>query len=614
MAQRASKQSPRLLCLAAVLSACSGDLSSPLGPAGAGGPGLGTSENGATGGGGTDPGNLSPEERVQHLEFQCKPDARGSQPLRRLSRTEYTNSLRDVVSAQTSAATAQSVMSGAAQQLSSIPADSVTKHAAFARMDQAMSQAHVEAFFNVGEAVGAALTSSDARVKELLGSCSTSTGAAANTCVDNFIANFGKRVLRHPLTSAEKTFYRGVYAVSNSVDKAGMADLVAVFLSSPGFLYQVEFGAAGVAGQNGLYELTDHEIAARMSYYFWQSTPDDVLLAAADKGDLDSDDGFEAALDHVLESPRAASALEQFAREWFGLDGMRPLDQLNGDKVFDAFVGNDTPSPDLKEDMIKDFTESLSYHAFTKDDTLRDWVESPYSFARSAELANLYGVEAWNGQGEPPLFPDGERAGVITRAALLATGSPNTRPIMKGVTIRERMLCDELPPPPANAGKNPPDLSPTLTTREVVTALTEQPGSSCAGCHLSNINPLGFATENFDSLGRVREEQRLFSTNGQLLTSRPVDTATTPEVWLGDKASSKGAQDVTKLLVDSGKVEACFARQIVRFAQGRHEDEAVDGCALETVRSSLASGESVRSALRKFALMPAFRQRLVAGG
>lgn len=604
MAQRAKTQNFSLLCLTALVSACSGEVSSPLGPSGTGGPGLGGSGNGGTGGG--IGGNAA------QLVFECRPDARSSEPMRRLSRREYANSLRDVLRAQTNDATAATVMASAAQALDSIPSDSISKQAPFTRMDQAVSQAHVEAYFKIAEQVASALTSSDARLREILGSCSTASGEAATQCIDSFIETFGKRVLRHPLSATEKAFYRDVYATTNRVDKAGVADVIAVLLTSPSFVYQIEFGDRSVEGKDGLYQLTNHEIAARLSYQFWQSAPDDALLRAADRGELVTDEGFENALDHVLQSERAADALELFAREWFGLDAMRPLDSLVGDPVFEAFAGDDLPGPDLKEDAIKEFTESLRYHAFVKDEPLREWVESPYSFARTEELARIYGTHVWDGQNEPPLFPDGERAGALTRVALLATGSANTRPIMKGVTIRERMLCDHLASPPANAGKNPPDLSDSFTTREVVTALTEEPGGSCAGCHVSQINPLGFATENYDSLGRLRDKQKLFSETGELLSERPVDTASVPEVWLGDKTPSEGPQDLLQMVTDSGKVEACFARQFVRFSQARAEDEAVDGCALEAVRSSLANGESVVVALRKVALLPSFRQRLIA--
>lgn len=532
--------------------------------------------------------------------------------MRRLSRHEYENSLRDVVAASTTESTAAAVMDSVSSSLSAIPSDAVSKHAAFGRMDQTLSQQHVEAYLNVGKGVAAALTSTPARLRELLGDCASASGAAAVSCLDQFVERFGKRVLRHPLSDGEKEFYREIYKASSGVDAADVADLITVFLTAPGFVYQVEMGSGPVPNVSGLYKLTDYEIAARLSYQFWQSTPDDTLLAAAERGELSDDAGFEEALDYVLNSPRASQAMERFAREWFALDTLRALDSAVGDPVFDAFAGDDVPSPDLRDDMIREFTDSLAYHVFVRDDSLRAWVESPYSFARSEELANIYHTSVWDGVSEPPRFPEGERAGVITRAALLATGSANTRPIMKGVTIRERLLCDRLPPPPPNAGANAPELSPTLTTREVVETLTQQPGSSCAGCHTTQINPLGFATENYDALGRVRETQRLFSAQGELLTERPVNTVTIPAVWSGDQTESQGAHDLTELLVESGKVEACFARQFVRFAQAREEDEAVDGCALETVRSALARGESVRAALRSYALLPAFRQRLVA--
>jgi hypothetical protein len=200
---------------------------------------------------------------------------------------------------------------------------------------------------------------------------------------------------------------------------------------------------------------------------------------------------------------------------------------------------------------------------------------------------------------------------LITRAALLATGSANTRPIMKGVLIRERLLCDELGPPPANSFGKLPDLSGEKTTRQLVEEVTQQPGSACAACHTTQINPLGFATENFDALGRKRKTQDLYDANGKLLTSKPIDTSSVPRVWMNDTTPSTGAADLTSMLVDSGKVEACFAREFVRYAMARAEDTSSDGCELEALRSKLDSGQSMLDALRAFALLPQFRQKYV---
>lgn len=549
------------------------------------------------------------------LSFTCNPDARSGKPLQRLSRREYENTLRDLLTRSTSAGTASTVMAGVSTALTSYPDDAVSKTAPFATMDQSVSQAHAESLMSIGTAVGAAVTSSAARISELVGACAAAkatTASAATTCVNGFIARFGKRALRHELNADELSFYGQVYAsTSTTVDPAGIADVVAVMLNAPDFVYRVEFGAAAVAGKDAVFQLNDYEIATRLAYQFWQTAPDDDLLAAAGRGELSSEAGYNAALDRVLADPRAGEGLELFTREWLGLDKLRPLDGLNADPVFSAFAGADKPSATLKEEMIQDVTDSMSFHALKQEGTLAEWLESPYSFAKSQALANIYNTPTWDGASEPPRFPTGERAGLVTRAALLATGKTNTNPIMKGVLIREVLLCDKLPPPPANAFGKLPDLSGEKTTRELVEAVTQATGSNCASCHTGNINPLGFATENFDALGRKRAQQDLYDANGKVVASKPVKTDSIPGVWLTDSTPSAGAGDLTSQLIASGKVEACFARQWVRYAEARGEDETADGCELETVRSTLDQGESLKEALKQYALLPQFRQRFV---
>jgi hypothetical protein len=221
----------------------------------------------------------------------------------------------------------------------------------------------------------------------------------------------------------------------------------------------------------------------------------------------------------------------------------------------------------------------------------------------------LYGVEPRDGSDAPPRFPASERPGLLTRAAFLVTSSANTRPIMKGLFIRRNILCDSIPPPPNNAANMPPELSDTVSTREVVEGLTEQPGTACAGCHATLINPLGFATEGFDALGRVRSEQRLFSADGEEVGSAAIDTRSTPQVVDGDTAPSTGPQDLMRLIRDSGKAHACFARHYFRFSFGRFEDAAQDGCVLEQLRAALVETGTLSGMLREVALAPAFKRR-----
>jgi len=637
MSLKSSIKASILVCSSVVLSACGlGEIVGPLGPNGGAldsdndgvpdevdpNPNIAkpgdkeasgiTGSNGSNGAS-TSPGGSAVSGVHADLSFSCNADARASKVLQRLSRTEYENALRDVITSASSAATASSVMSSMQAALVSYPADAISKSAPFASMDQSVSQAHADALLSIGGAVGSALTSSSARLGELLGACAgtAKTSAATGTCIDDFIARFGKRALRHDLNKDERSFYKEVYG-SGSVtpDAAAVADVVTVMLNAPDFIYRVEYGKDAVAGKSGLFKLNDYEIATRLAFQFWQTTPDDALLAAADRGELSTEAGYTSALDRVLSDARAGLGLETFAREWLGLDDLRALDSLNGTPVFDAFASDDKPSATLKEEMIQDVTDSIAYHAMKEDGSLAEWLESNYSFAKSSALAAIYNTPVWDGKTQPPAFPQGERSGLVTRAALLSTGSANTRPIMKGVLIRERLLCDKLGAPPQNAFGKLPDLSGEKTTRELVEAVTQDPQSNCAGCHTTQINPLGFATEGFDSLGRVRKTQQLYDDKGKVVASKAVDTKSVPRVWLNDTTPSTGPKDLTNKLIESGKVEACFAREYVRYSAARLESEATDGCELETVRSTLESG-GIKEALKKFALLPQFRQRLL---
>jgi hypothetical protein len=147
-----------------------------------------------------------------------------------------------------------------------------------------------------------------------------------------------------------------------------------------------------------------------------------------------------------------------------------------------------------------------------------------------------------------------------------------------------------------------------MTTRESVEAITEMPGSICAGCHSSMINPLGYATENFDALGRYRTEQKLFDDMGRVTGSKPIDATGVPQVTLGDLTPISAPGELMTLIANSGQVEACLARNYFRFTYGRWEDTKSDGCALEASRKALMTG-GVADLLRAAALAPEFRRR-----
>ncbi|HEX5656298.1 MAG TPA: DUF1588 domain-containing protein, partial [Polyangiales bacterium] len=472
--------------------------------------------------------------------FTCKDDAPSPSVLQRLSHTQYENSVHDLIEAALPGHGDESIVASA---LALVPADAVGKDAPFSTMDQSVSQAHVDAWFAVGRAAASALTADTGAL------LACQSGESDEQCVARFFERFARLAFHHHPTAAELALLRDTYAATG-IDADGLRDVITVALNAPQFLYQVEFGGSAVKNKRATFSVTGSELAARLAYHLWQAAPDEALLARAEKGELDKD--YERVVDAMLDDPRSERSTRGFVREWLDLDSLRPLEALVGDPAFDAFVGKDTPSATLREAMIDDVLDSFHYH-LRQNDAWEDWFESPFSFARTDELAALYGVPKWSDSGrEPPRFAQGQRAGLITRAALLATGTAKTRPIIKGVFIRQRILCDALPPPPANATSIPPELANSMSTREVVEQLTEKKGSACASCHSTRINPLGFATENYDALGRLRTKETLYGSDGSILAEKPVDTASVPDVTGGDPEVSLGAADLSEQIVRSG--------------------------------------------------------------
>jgi hypothetical protein len=589
---------PILALSIATAAACDGSLGDPGDDDAAS-----TASEGVGGGGGVGGGPPSSTP----TNFECDPSLVAPQlPLRRLSKTQRENTIRDlarwIVPAE-----ADGVIGEVEATFSQIPDDERVgedKHyARLTRLDQAVQQEHADAAYAVGRALGVALTT-EGRIDAAIGACATNDDAGDDdACLDDFIRRFGERALRRAVTDEDVGFYRAV-AGSAPFDRADWIDVVGLMVNAPQALYFVELGD----GDGDSVPLTSFELASRLSYHFWQTMPDDELFEVARSGALADDATYQAQVDRIFRDPRTRASLGDFFGEWLENSTLQELDSREGNAVFDAFRGDFDPSPDLREAMLQEVVDAAVWYAYDTEGTWADFLVSKRSFARSDELASIYGVAPWNGEGEPPEVTDPARVGLITRAAYLATGSASTRPIMKGVFLRKALLCDPIGAPPAEVGANPPELSESATTRQVVENLTSV--APCNGCHEYVINPLGFATENFDSLGRVRATQPFFDEEtGESLGSAAIDTSGIPRVDDLDDTEITGAADLTGLLVASEKPHACFARQYFRFTFGREEDLATDGCALRPIDQALDEGRPLVEVLRAVALAPAFKNR-----
>ncbi|MDD9933071.1 MAG: DUF1592 domain-containing protein [Myxococcales bacterium] len=579
------------------------------------------SDDAAGGQGPTDGSGLDGQGNPRDVGFICDPSAAlEGQSFRRLTQRQYRNTLEDLLAQGLGdAGQARAVMDALQSRLAALPPDERFRsaedlHGSYRRLDQAVGQGHTEGWYRVSVDAAVLLTE-PARLTQLAGTCATD-GVADNddACLDAFIDDFGARVLRRPVDAEERAFYRGFYGTTVGEDPAGYADVIAGMLNAPQFLYMVEHGQDDVAGDAPpeTFELSAFELASRLSYHFWDSMPDDTLWEAAASGALLDDAEYEAQVERLFADPRTRATVREFHRDWLKLEDLVELDTNVGFPVFETFAGDDLPGPDLREQMIDEALDMLDHHVWEQSSDLTSVLTSDQAYPRSAALAAIYELPVWDGAGEPPAFAADARPGLLSRAAFLATGSASTRPIMKGVFIRRNILCDTIPPPPDNAAANPPDLSEDLSTREVVEELTEQDGSVCAGCHATNINPLGFATEGFDALGRARTEQMLLTEEGAVVGMAQLDTSSVPRIFPDDETVSEGPADLMGLIADSGKAEACLARHYFRFSFGRFEDAGADGCVLETLRTAIAQGGSFQDMLLAVALTPEFRQRSFA--
>jgi hypothetical protein len=592
--------------------------------------------------------------------FTCDPTLKPAvDQIRALTSRQYLNAIADVIGALTgSASVAPAVLSdpslSAAQALlqpntPTIPLPLVNATAASAqnakdlgtafpdggwlRADQSVQQSRINGFYSFGVALAQLLTS-PTYLASVVGSCAVGAKAATDmTCLTAFLNKVGPLMLRRAFNDAnhasDLATYTGMFMLNGpdvtATNPAAPAyqDVITGLLNAPEFLYFVENDPSDppVAGMAGVYQLNAYELASRLSFHVWDTMPDASLMAAAADGSLLQPTVYQAQVDRLFADPRAQQTLNQFFIDYFqteSVGGPRGTGGLNyhfladpntlASVQFQAFAGANLPGTSLYSDMVADALAMANYYS-SHNGTLSDLLTSPLSFAQTADVAKIYGLAPWDGKSAPPSFPGNQRPGLFTRALFTSAGI-DTSPILKGVFLRRYLLCDELGTPPALANGKSVPLTTDQTTRQATTALTS--GGNCSFCHSTWINPLGFATESFDGLGRYRTEQTLYTDTGAVATMLPIDTAVTPWVMTGDGTTQvAGASDLMNVIVASGKPAACFARNYFRYTFGRFEDVNVDACTLETLRTTVANGGQIANLWKAVTKTPLFLQRTI---
>lgn len=516
-------------------------------------------------------------------------------PLRRLSEAQYRNTLRDLF-----APGGIDVTVVAADELDRIPVDDAGS--TFHILDVRVSEQHAQAYYRLADALAGTVAYDEANLAAVAGDCALEA-TASDACIDAFLDDFGLRVYRRPLDSAERDHYHALAGEQPDGAQA-FRSIVFSMLLTPQFLYHVEVVGDGDDTQ---FDLGGYELASRLSFHFWQSMPDAELFAAAADGSILTDEGYAAQLDRVFGDPRTQVTVDRFYDEWLQLGW---LTMFPATPAFATFAeGTTIGDPDADHLVAaQDEIHALARHfTFEDEGTLADLLLTDLSFTQSPHLAALYGVEPWDGVSELPRMPAG-RGGLLTRVGFLLTGNHETHPVHRGSAVRKRIMCQELEPPnPADlppGSLDPPPVTEDQTTRERYEVKTAD--ATCQGCH-AQINPIGFVLEGYDAIGRTRTEERVIDDSGQVLATLPIDSSAT---LAGTDTPISTGMELSEQLVASGVTEACFARQYFRATFGREEIEE-DTCVIDRVSTVLVDGGSMREALRTIALDPVFRSRRV---
>jgi mono/diheme cytochrome c family protein len=496
------------LCLA--LAACSGKIATP-GQSSSGGPSGGPS-GGASGGGG--PGAGAPFVAFDSLA-------------RRHSRSELDNTLRDLLGDTDAPATRLLIE----DDFSPFDNDYTS---------QLASQALIDSLEALAQDVAERMVR-DPRARAAFLPCSPQSDGD-QACFRQLVGELGRRAFRRPLEAAEIDTYLPLLAFATEqnadVDNdffTAVELFVRALLQDPEFLYRIEIGTP--SDRDDVRALTQLEVATRLSYLLWGSTPDDALLERAEQGRLGSAEQRRSEAERLLDDPRARGQLERFHALWLGYRAIPHPPALTT-----AFARE---SAALLGRVI--FEERRDYFdVFRLEETYLD-----------RTLADHYGLPRPAAESGWVPYGDSGRAGILSHGSVLSAFSKfsDTSPTQRGIFVRTRLLCETVGAPPANVMVDQPpssDESPCKAARYAAHAQ-----GSCAGCH-GPIDSIGFGLERFDIAGRYREHDEGLP-----------ECSIEGRGALPGFGSFSGPAELGALLTESGKLETCVVRQYLSFAIGR---------------------------------------------
>ena len=475
-------------------------------------------------------------------------------PLRRLTRFEYQNAVRDLLNVDPSPA-------------AELPADEITNSFDNNSAVLTVSALHAEKYVLVSEALAKKAVQD---LNALVGCDVAAQGEA--TCARAFAKKLGRRAFRRPTTEADEQSLMTAFEAGHTGGSyaEGVEVMLRAALQSPNFLYRLETTSAA-DGTTQQVPLDAYEIATRLSFLIWSSIPDDALLDAAASGGLDSKAKVAEKARKMLAEPRARAAVSSFFEQWTG--SRRLAVTTKSTTAFPDFT------LELGSAMAAELPAFVDHVLWSGDRSLKTLLTAPVAFV-NAPLAAVYGVTAPAGSGalqRVDLLASQERSGILTQAGFLSVQAhpDQTSPVLRGKFVRSMLLCQPPSPPPPDIDVTIPDVTEAATARERLSGHLAA-GASCSGCH-TLMDPIGLAFEHFDAMGRYRDTEA----GAALDVSGEITAATDPSL----AGSFVGVRAMAEKLAASSQVRACMATQWFRYAAGRSEAEA-DECSLGVMRDT----------------------------
>lgn len=518
-------------------------------------------------------------------DVYSRPDALPPQPttpyvpnephLRRLTQRQYTNSIRDVFG-ESLVVTRSLEPDVRAEGSTSIGGTNST-------ISQRGTEQYQDSAYDIAQQV---LRTPERRAMVL--TC-TPSAVRDDVCAGTFLRAYGRRLWRRPLSESELALLVDIAgrAAESLMDfHRGLEFGLATLLQSPDFLFRAEIGT--VRGMERRYER--YELASRLAYFLWNGPPDDALLDAAESGALESSEALNAQVDRMLASPKARRGLEAFINDWLRLDD---LDFISRDATLYPAFGADF-GPSAREEVLR----TVDWIVLDQDADFRDVLTTRETFV-NRRLASIYGIpfpvrSAPVTQFERVQFPESQpRRGILGMAAFLGLEAhpTSTSPTLRGKYVREVLLCQTMPAPPAGVNTAIPEPSEMARTlRERLQVHQEVP--SCRGCH-QLMDTIGLGFENFDALGRFRttENDALIDASGTL-----------------DFIPFRDAGELAQVLHDEPAFTRCVVNRLYRHAWGVREAEPQREEIERLLLSFSSSGFKLRGLLRTIAVGEAFRR------